>query len=79
MSKLDTNKISVGSLKASLIVNSQVCICSLLWHFCLPVFDANGLMMSVSGNGLVCLGVWKESPCPCVWLGVGGLQKSNDD
>lgn len=35
--------------------------------------------MSVSGNGLVCLGVWKGSPCPCVWLGVGVLQKSKDD
>lgn len=50
-----------------------------LLHFCIPVLELNGLMTSVSGNGLVCLGVWKRSPCPCVWLGVGGLQKSKDD
>lgn len=45
---------------------------------CLPVLELNKLMMSVSGKGLLSLGVWKGSPCPwaATWLGVGELQKS---
>lgn len=38
------------------------------------------LFRSVSGKGLLSLGVWKGSPCPwaATWLGVGELQKSKD-
>lgn len=45
---------------------------------CLPVLELNMLIMSVSGKGLLSLGVWKGSPCPwaATWLGVGELQKS---
>lgn len=35
-------------------------------------------MTSASGKGLLSLGVCKRSPWPCCWLGVAGLQKSND-
>lgn len=47
---------------------------------CLPVLELNALIRSVSGKGLLSLGVWKGSPWPwaATWLGVGELQKSKD-
>lgn len=64
------------------------CCCFFFFLLYVPVLELKGLITSASGKGLLSLGVWKGSPCPCpcpcawvcvCWLGVGGLQKSNED